>query len=328
MHRIVWTLLMFLWIATGTTFAQIPIAKNYNVEFRSEEVSFPNRDIRLAGTLTLPKTNRKKIPAVVIITGSGSQDRDGSQLFNLYKTIAESLSQAGVAVLRVDDRGMGRSTIVKEKASETSYRDIISDTIAAVNYLAGRPEIDGSKICLLGHSEGAETALTIASENRAIAALILLSGTSRPISETVTEQDLYQRAMVGTISVADKTTVNPISQVLIKIFDDARQPQNAKEPKLSWFREHLTSDPSRIARTVKCPVLIVQGERDALVLAYHSIQLATALVATGNANVSLRLLPNLTHIFTPVLEDQGAASQISSDLTHTLQAWVSTNLLK
>ncbi|HLM60893.1 MAG TPA: hypothetical protein VK308_08825, partial [Pyrinomonadaceae bacterium] len=105
--------------------------RNFAGEFTSAEVSFPNGEVTLAGTLTLPKSDKKIFPAIVIVSGSGSQDRDGSTLFNLYKQIAENLSKAGIAVLRVDDRGAGKSTIIKEKALETSYRDLVSDSRAA-----------------------------------------------------------------------------------------------------------------------------------------------------------------------------------------------------
>ncbi|MEO8072056.1 MAG: alpha/beta hydrolase, partial [Acidobacteriota bacterium] len=132
----------------------------FDVEFTSEEVSFANGKNILAGTLTIPKNDKKIFPAFVIISGSGSQDRDGSTLNNLYKQIAESLAKAGIAVLRVDDRGMGKSTIDMSKAAETSYKDLISDSRAAFNFLTTRKEIDKAKIGYIGHSEGAETALT------------------------------------------------------------------------------------------------------------------------------------------------------------------------
>jgi uncharacterized protein len=297
-------------------------------EFSSEEVSFPNGEISLAGTLTLPKNDKKSFPAIVIISGSGGQDRDGSALFNLYKQIAESLSQAGVAVLRVDDRGVGKSTIVQEKAAETSYRDLISDSRAAFNYLTTRKEIDKTKIGLLGHSEGAETAMTIAAEDNRVAAIILLSGSSRPVDQILLEQELFQRASQETADTSDSTKRLPIVQNLVKFFEDAKLSENANNPRLAWFRDHLASNPRELAQKIKCPVLIVQGERDALILAYHSIELANAFQKGGNKQVRLRILPNLTHIFTPVTENRGEASKISEELLQTLQDWAVIALFK
>lgn len=303
--------------------------KMFSGEFTGEDVSFPNGDQTLAGTLTLPKSDNKTFPAVVIISGSGSQDRDGSQLFNLYKQIAESLSKAGVAVLRVDDRGIGKSTIDITKAAETSYRDLISDSRVAFDYLTTRKEIDKTKIALLGHSEGSETALTIASEDKRVAAIILMAGLSRPTNEGVSEQELYQRAMRETVNASDKTQIMPLAQTLLKQFEEAKLPQNSANAKLSWFRDHLASNPSLLAAKIKCPVLIVQGERDALVLAYHSIELAKALGNGGNKNVSLRIVPNMTHIFTPAESvNPEETSKVSEEMLRTLQNWAFVNLVE
>ncbi len=298
-------------------------------EFTSEEVSFPNKENTLAGTFTVPKNDKKSFPAVVIISGSGSQDRDGSTIFGLYRQIAESLSKAGVAVLRVDDRGVGKSTIIQEKAAETSYRDLISDSRAAFDYLTTRKEIDKSKIGFLGHSEGSETALTLASEDKRVAAIILLAGLSRPTSEGISEQEVYQRAIRETVNASDKSQVMPVAQNLLNRFEAAKKPENANDKKLDWFREHAASNPSLLAAKVNCPVLIVQGERDLLVLAYHSLELARALSNGGNKNVSLRIIPNQTHLFTPASGDNPQeTSKISEKMLRTLQNWAFTTLVK
>ena len=308
----------------------LPKAKEmtFDGEFTSEEVSFPNGANTLAGTLTIPKNDKKSFPAFVIISGSGGQDRDGSTLSNLYKQIAESLAKSGVAVLRVDDRGMGKSTLDMTKAAETSYKDLISDSRAAFDYLTTRKEINKAKIGYIGHSEGAETALTIASEDKRVAAIILMAGGSRPVNETVAEQELYQRAMRETANAADKAKIMPLTQSLINQFEAAKLPQNAGNGKLNWFRDHLASDPSKLAAKATCPVLIVQGERDTLVLAYHSVVLANAATNGGNKNVSLRILPNLTHIFTPISDNPQEAAKVSEEMLRTLQNWANAVLLK
>lgn len=295
--------------------------KEFSGEFSEEEVSFKNGDVKLAGTLTIPKNNRAKHPAVVIISGSGLQDRDGKSVANLYKIIAENLSQAGIAVLRADDRGVGKSSM--PAGTNISYRDLINDSIAAVDYLMTRNEINKTKIALLGHSEGAETALTIASENPKVAAVILLAGSSFPLDKIVVEQELYQRAQQETVNVADETKIMPLAKNLMKQLETAAKPENKSNLKFAWFREHLVSNPSLLAQKVKQPALILQGERDSLVLAYHAIELSKAFVKGGNKNVSLRILPDLTHLFTSIGEKNTA---ISDEFLKTLQNWADANL--
>ena len=297
--------------------------KEFSGEFTEKEVSFANGDIKLAGTLTLPKNKQVKHPAIVIITGSGPQDRDGKSVVNLYKMIAEKLSNAGIAVLRIDDRGTGKSSM--PAGTTTSYRDLIKDSAAAFDYLTTRNEIDKMKIALLGHSEGAETALTIASEKPKVAAVILMAGSSLPLNKIVVEQELYQRAQQETVNVADETKIIPIAKNLMNLFEKAVSPENRNNLQFAYFREHLASDPSALARKVKQPVLILQGERDNLVLAYHALELANELIKGGNKDVSLRIFPNLTHLFTPIGQENPA---VSEEFLKNLQNWAFDNLVQ
>ena len=289
--------------------------KVFNFEFTSEEVSFPNDKITLSGTLTVPKNEKKTFPVVILISGSGGQDRDGSETSNLYKIIAESLSKAGVAVLRVDDRGIGKSVISKEQAATTSYFDLISDTRAAIDFLSKRPEIDQTKITLIGHSEGVGTALYLASEDKRVTAIALLAGASNPLDKVVIEQALYQMAKGETVDVANRKQ-SQIVQFLMKMFADAKLAENANNPKFAYFREHANFNPLALTEKVKCPVLIMQGERDSQVLAYHAVNLASSLVQSGNKNVSLRILPNLGHLF-----NSSEDSNISQEMIYDLQIW-------
>ena len=121
--------------------------------YTTEEVTFRNGEQQLAGTLTIPKGAGAPHPAAILITGSGGQDRDGTGVANIYRLIAERLSSNGVAVLRADDRGVGKSTPLANKAS--SYRDLVADTRAAFEYLLTRGDIDKNRVALVGHSEGA-----------------------------------------------------------------------------------------------------------------------------------------------------------------------------
>jgi uncharacterized protein len=301
--------------------------------FTSEEVTFANGDVKLAGTVTIPKSGKAFYPAAVIITGSGGQDRDGAVgLFNLYKLIAERLSNAGVAVLRADDRGIGQS-VMPDPKRPTSYRDLINDSRAAFEYLTQRPKIDKARIALVGHSEGSEMALTIAAEDSRVAAIVLLAGTSRPVDRVAVEQSIYQAALQEPIDPGDLSKMPELARMVIARFESARTekaPASGADPN-AWFRDHLASDPAAIAKRVKCPVLILNDERDALVLAHNAIELAQALTSSGNKQVRLRILPNLTHLFTPVSVDKNGppeqATVVSQEMLQTVSDWASKVLL-
>ena len=301
-----------------------------NSQFGSEEVTFANDTQKLVGTLTIPKTGTAPFPAVVIISGSGPQDRDGSTVLNLYRLIAERLSANGVAVLRVDDRGAGKSSI---PSKATSYRDLINDSRAAFEFLTHRSEIDGKRIALAGHSEGAETALTIAAEDPRVAAIMSLAGSSRSVDRVLMEQILHGLALNGPVNPSDTSRYPALVTRLDQMFRDAKtnpKPANPDNDQLSWFREHSESDPLALVRRVRVPVLILNGERDDNVLPYHALELAQALSASGNKQVLLRIFPNLTHVFTPSKLDKtvtdAQASEVSNEFLELLQRWA-TNVL-
>ncbi|MCA1632140.1 MAG: alpha/beta fold hydrolase [Acidobacteria bacterium] len=301
--------------------------------FKSEEVEFRNGEQKLAGTLTMPKTGAAPFPAAVIISGSGAQDRDGTIVADLYRLVAERLSSNGFAVLRVDDRGAGRSSM---PSKPTSYRELVNDSRAAFEYLLTRREVDKERVALVGHSEGAESAAIIAAEDPRVAAVALLAGSSRPVDKVVVEQALFQLALAGPVDPSDKSRLPAISRKLAEIFDEAKaNPKpaaGAADDQLAWFREHAASDPASTIRRVKVPVLILNGERDALVLPYHAVELSQALAGAGNKHTTLRIFPNLTHLFTPSTLDSSARGEksgvVSAEVLQTLQTWMSDVLGK
>jgi dipeptidyl aminopeptidase/acylaminoacyl peptidase len=303
-----------------------------NDPYTTEEVSFQNGEQKLVGTLTIPKAGAAPFPAVVIISGSGPEDRDGSVVANLYRLVAEHLSANGVAALRVDDRGVGKSIPLQKG---TSYRDLINDSKAAFEFLFKRPDIDRRKIAMAGHSEGALTALVIAAEDPRVAAIILLAGGSRSLDHIVSEQALNLLALSSPVNPSDKTRSPAIVAQLEKVFTEVKSKPKPADPAndpLAYFRQHLEMDPLAIARRVKAPVLILNGERDENVLPYHALELAQAMADSGNKQVLLRIFPNLTHVFTPSTRDKAVtgaqAGEVSQEVLDLLQRWAANVLVR
>jgi alpha-beta hydrolase superfamily lysophospholipase len=294
-----------------------------SVDFNSEEVTFQNGEVTLGGTLTLPVSGAARHPAAVIVSGSGSQNRDGSGLLGFYKQIAERLSSNGIAVLRHDDRGIGKSSMPKKP---TAYRDLVGDTKAAIDYLRTRKEIDPDRIMLVGHSEGGMTSAVIASEDQKIAALVLLAGaTLVTLDKLLMEQTIYQQALARPVNPQESDKYPQIVKWLLARIEDAKAGKQDVAPTdlYEYLRQHLSLNLPDTYRRVKCPVLILQGERDALALPHHAIEAARVLTESGNKRVLLRIFPNLSHIFTPLPVDGGDAKkiEISLDVLEMIQKW-------
>jgi hypothetical protein len=295
--------------------------------FHSEEVTFQNGEVTLAGALTIPKTGIGRFPAAVLISGSGGQDRDGKVgVAGLYQAIAERLSSNGIAVLRHDDRGVGKSTM---PTKPTSYRDLINDSKAGVEYLRRRKEIDPDRIALVGHSEGGATATIIASEDARIAAVVLLAGASLTTLESIlVEQTLYQVAIQKPVNPSEREKWPELVRRLLMMIDEAKSGKaDVKATDLNeYFRQHLKLDLPTAVKRLRCPALILQGERDANVLAHHAITVAQALADAGNKQVVVRIFPNLSHSFMPSPLDKAVPpehrTQISQEFLDTLQQWV------
>jgi uncharacterized protein len=295
--------------------------------YLSEEIIFQNGDISLAGTLTLPKGGGVRYPAALLISGSGPQDRDGDRgVFGLYKLIAEKLSANGVAVLRHDDRGAGKSSRPK---TPTNYRDLINDSKAGVEYLRSRKEIDPDRIVLIGHSEGGTTATIIASEDSKIAAIALLAGAViANFDQLLLEQTIYQQALQHPFNPQDREKYPQIVRLLLTLIEEAKagKPDSGVNDLHEYMRQALALNQAETFKRIRCPVLILQGERDALLLAHHAVAAARALADAGNKQVSLRIFPNLSHTFTPSPLDQSVAAekknQISHEALETIQKWI------
>lgn len=327
MHKTVLLMAGFLLLAAFSARAQQTSGTVVAESYSSEEVIFQNGDISLAGTLTLPKGAGISYPAALLISGPGLQDRDGKHgVFSLYKLIAENLSANGVAVLRYDDRGFGKSSTPK---MPTTYRDLIDDSKAAIKYLRSRKEIDPDRIVLIGHSEGGTTATLIASEDSKIAAIALLAGAMvANFEQFFLELTIYQLALQRPFNPRDREKYPQIARLVLTLIEEAKagKPDSAVTDLREYMRQTLALNQAETFKRIRCPVLILQGERDALVLAHHAVAAARALADAGNKQVSLRIFPNLSNSFTPSPLDQSIAAekknQISPEALETIQKWI------
>ncbi|MCC7055444.1 MAG: alpha/beta fold hydrolase [Gemmatimonadaceae bacterium] len=247
------------------------------------------RGFTLGGTLTLPAGTASALPVVVSITGSGPQDRDehigavpGG--YRLFRQLADTLGRRGVAMLRLDDRGVGESG--GDFAAATS-RDFADDVRSALAFLRTQPGIDPQRVYLLGHSEGGMIAPMVALEEPSLAGLVILAGPARTGRQILDVQNRYALERDTTLSAAARAAALARVPTLV---DSALR----TTPWLRFFGSH---DPLATARRVRQPVLILHGADDQQVPASDGATLAQAMKAGGNTDVTLRTFPDLNHLF-------------------------------
>jgi dienelactone hydrolase len=318
--------------------AEIDYSAPQGAPFTAEEVTVRAKGFTLAGTLLLPKSGARPFPAVITITGSGQETRDepvpipGLEKYRPFRQIAEALASRGIAVLRVDDRGVGKSTGLETLQTATSS-DFADDVRAQVAYLRSRSEIDPKRIALVGHSEGGIIAPMVAAGDTQIAAIVLMAGSGKRGDQISMDQlnDVLERDTKMTAE--EKNKQREQQQEMIRAVqtggDLSKYPPQVSLP---WIKEFWTHDPLTTIRKVRQPVLIMQGALDRQITAEQATMLEKAAGGAGNKDVTLRLFPNLNHLFLPA--KTGAFSEyptletktIGDDVLKALGDWLEVKL--
>lgn len=256
--------------------------------YSAEEVSIPAPGgATLAGTLTVPRQSETPLPAIILLSGSGPQDRDSYAPigggWRPFREIADVLSSRGVAVLRYDDRGVGGSTGDFASGTERTGAD---DAMAALTFLRTRPDIDADRIAVLGHSQGARVAMLVAAEDERLAALVVMAGAADPRA-AVRAQTLW------TLEHTDEGAALSRDSVLSVV--DRQMDSLA----VSGEREVFRWDAASLARETTAPVAILQGATDRQVPADQADALATLFRDAGNEDVTVHVFPGVNHLFVP-----------------------------
>ena len=290
--------------------------------YEAEEITYTSGEVTLAGTLTRP-TSGGPFPAVLLVTGSGAQDRDETIFDHKpFLVIADFLTRAGIAVLRVDDRGVGAST---GTMATVTTADLAEDALAGVRYLRASSDIDPDRIGLAGHSEGGTIAPMVAARTDEVAFIILLAGTGVPgdevlyrqlagmsraalrVEDWIERQETIQRSIMEAVKTdAQPDTLRARIERLIRMqsptLDDAnieqalaREMARMTSP---WYRFFLTYDPRTALRQVTVPVLALNGTLDLQVLHDQNLpEIEAALREAGNPDVTIRSFEGLNHLF-------------------------------
>jgi dienelactone hydrolase len=317
-------------------------------KFTESEVSFQTEDSKIVGNLTIPE-GKGPFPAVIVLAGSGAFDRNGDldarvieaanatgqpalALNSTYRDIAYALAREGFVTLRYDKRGVGNSTGEGGDFPEPSLRDLK----AAVAFLKDNPSVDPQRIALVGHSIGGLWALMEAAGNDSIAAVCVMATPAKPMSEVLNEQVEWLVKSQG----GNDTDVAAVVAQQSAIYEQLRSGEldpSTLPPSVSYQYEFVKAimdiAGADYAREIKCPALILQGEKDLFTTIPQEAQLLKeAFIEGGNNKVQLITFPNLDHMFRPTpdqpsielyYEDRGP---ISPDVVQAIADWMKTTL--
>jgi len=322
--------------------------------YASTEVAFDNdaAKVKLAGTFSVPQ-GKGPFPAVVLVHGSGAIDRDGSVFgHNTLLVLADHLGRQGIAVLRYDKRGVGKST---GKLKEATTRDLAADAEAAVRFLRSRPEVDARRIGIVGHSEGGLVAPLLASRDPALAFVVMLAGPgvrgerllveqhallarSRGVPEAAIAKDrILNRALFS--AMANEPTLEAARTKAGLLLAEAERkgdlPDGLGSVTLDrfgtpWFRELLAYEPAPVLQAVRQPILVLNGARDLQVPADLDLPpIRTALA--GNPRAVVQELPGLNHLFqtakTGSTEEYAQIEETFAPAAlDTIAAWIKTTV--
>jgi len=281
----------------------------------SQNVSYTNalQNDTLAATITIPR-GKGPFPAVLLITGSGAQDRDETLMGHKpFLVLSDYLTRHGILVLRADDRGTAKST---GNFATATTADFATDAEAGIAYLKTRPEVDTHRIGLIGHSEGGVIAPMVAARNPDVAFIVMLAGTGVPGSQVIAEQTLLvaedkgapaqmaehiaeQEEELLNLAVKEKASPKLADDIHAKLngmMPDAQIDAAIKTFTSPWYLYFLSYDPASALRQLKCPVLALNGSKDMQVPPQQNLPAIRKALA-GNPHAEVDQMPGLNHLF-------------------------------
>jgi dienelactone hydrolase len=298
--------------------------------FHEREVTVGAAPWQLPGTLTLPK-GPGPFPAVVLVHGSGPNDRDESVGSNkTFKDLAWGLAGQGIAVLRYDKRTKTHGKEIVQLTNLTVKDETVDDAQAAVDLLAAQPEIQAKHVFVLGHSLGGYLGPRIAAGDAKVAGLILLAGSTRPMEELAVEQVRYIAGLNGKITPQGQEAIERVEKQVAAIRNPDLKPGTIVKflgvaiPS-NYFLDLRDYHPAEMAATLHIPILVLQGERD--------YQVSTAdfdgwKKFLGNQpTASFKSYPTLNHLFMPGSGPSSGAeylqpNHVPEEIIQDIAGWV------
>ena len=295
-----------------------------------EAVNVPAAGFNLGATLTRPKAAAARLPAVILLSGAGADDRDGAVSgVPILGQLAGALAEAGFMAVRYDKRGHGQSGGRAESATLGDYAD---DAVSVFRWLRERRDIDRDRIAIVGHNEGAWAALLAANRQRDIAGVVTLASPATTGKERVVEQQRHALERMQ-FTPADRVARIELQEKINAAVLTGRgwegiPPDMRKQADTPWFQSFLAFDPARVVRDIRQPMLIVHGELDAEVPAAHMDRLAELAKASRSRAVAVVSVRGVNHLLVPAVTgdvDEYATLEdrtVSKDVTTAITSWL------
>jgi pimeloyl-ACP methyl ester carboxylesterase len=296
-----------------------------------EPVNIPATGFNLGATITKPTSaSAARLPAVVLLSGAGADDRDGVlSAVPITGQLAGAIAGAGYIAVRYDKRGNGQSG---GRAESATLADHAEDALAVVRWLSNRPDVDRDRIALIGHNEGGWVALLAANRERRIAAVATLASPASTGAERVLEQqrhvleklDITPAERVARIEL--QTKIN--TAVMTGRGWEGIPAETRRQADTGWFQSLLAFDPSRVVRDVRQPYLIVHGELDGEVPVLHADRLAELAKSSRSRAVSVTTVRGVNHLLVPAITGDVAEytslpdRNVSKDVTTAVTGWL------
>jgi uncharacterized protein len=284
----------------------------------------------LPGTLAMP-AGQGPFPAVVLVHGSGPNDRDESLGPNKpFRDLAHGLASRGIAVLRYDKRTLVHGAKLGGVSGFTVAHETVDDAAIAVEALAALPAIAGDRIFVLGHSLGGMLVPRIAAASPRAAGFIVLAGAARPLERAMLEQTEYIAGLDGTVSPDEQVQIDRMRALVERVTAltaaDAASPGSIGGAPASYWLDLRGYDPPEAAKAVTRPVLVLQGERDYQVTMAEFARWQAAI--GGRANATLKSYPALNHLFIAgtgpgaPLEYSIPGRHVAEEVINDIAAWI------
>jgi hypothetical protein len=301
--------------------------------FEEVEVTIGSGKWSVPGTITIP-TGSGPFPGVVLVHGSGPNDRDESLGPNrIFRDLAWGLASNGIAVLRYDKRTFKHaSEFTPDRVSKmTVQEEVIDDALLAVNLMRKTPDIDSKRVFLLGHSLGASIAPRIGQQDINLAGLIIMAGNIRPLEDTILEQFIYLYSLAGTMTEEQMATLESLKVKVTRAKDpELSDDVSSKDLPLGISAAYLLdlhNNPTKeILKKLSMPMLILQGGRDYQVSPTKDFEVWKKEL-TPRDNVSFHLFSKLNHLFiegkgksTP--QEYGIEGHVSEEVIQTITQWL------